>query len=116
MKLYTDNPSVTAAPCHFSLRFGHGAALICHRHIIHFRAATSLPFTQGKLWGGAGPKAAANLTGKVLLYYNSIALPLPYVVAGVGRAAQDVVGQEKSEKSPENRAKKACKWERCMVH
>ena len=28
------------------------------------------------------------------------------MVAGVGRAVQDVVGQEKSEKSPENRAKK----------
>ena len=52
------------------------------------------------------PKAAANLTGKVLLYYNSIAVPFPYMVAGVGRAVQDVVGQEKSEKSPENRAKK----------
>ena len=44
-----DNPSVTAAPCHLSLRLGHGAALICHRHIIHFRAATSLPLTQGRL-------------------------------------------------------------------
>ena len=54
----------------------------------------------------AKPKAAANLTGKVLLYYNSIAVPFPYMVAGTGRAAQDVVGQEKSEKSPENRAKK----------
>lgn len=38
--------------------------------------------------------------------YNSIAVPFPYMVAGVGRAVQDVVGQEKSEKSPENRAKK----------
>ena len=28
------------------------------------------------------------------------------MVAGVVRAVQDVVGQEKSEKSPENRAKK----------
>ena len=46
------------------------------------------------------------MTGKVLLYYNSIAVPFPYMVAGVGRAVQDVVGQEKSEKSPENRAKK----------
>ncbi len=26
-----------------SLRLGHGAALICHRHIIHYRAAASLP-------------------------------------------------------------------------
>ena len=32
-----------------SLRLGHGAALICHRHIIHYRAATSLPLTQGSL-------------------------------------------------------------------
>ena len=56
-KLYTDNPSVTAAPCHFSLRLGHGAALIYHRHIIHYRAATSLPLTQGRLWVGAMPKA-----------------------------------------------------------
>lgn len=39
-------------------------------------------------------------------YNNSIAVPFPYMVAGVGRAVQDVVGQEKSEKSPENRAKK----------
>ena len=51
------NPSVAAAPCHFSLRLGHGAALIYHRHIIHYRAATSLPLTQGRLWVGAMPKA-----------------------------------------------------------
>ena len=57
VKLYTDNPSVTAAPCHFSLRLGHGAALIYHRHIIHYRAATSLPLTQGRLLVGAMPKA-----------------------------------------------------------
>ena len=43
VKLYTDNPSVTAAPCHFSLRLGHGAALTCHRHVIHYRAAAALP-------------------------------------------------------------------------
>ena len=36
----------------FSLRLGHGAALICHRHIIHYRTATSLPLAQGSLWGG----------------------------------------------------------------
>ena len=57
VKLYTDNPSVTAAPWHFSLRLGHGAALIYHRHIIHYRAATSLPLTQGRLLVGAMPKA-----------------------------------------------------------
>ena len=27
----------------FSLRLGHGAALTCHRHVIHYRADTSLP-------------------------------------------------------------------------
>ena len=27
----------------FSLRLGHGAALTCHRHVIHSRAAASLP-------------------------------------------------------------------------
>ena len=27
----------------FSLRLGHGAALTCHRHVIHYRAAASLP-------------------------------------------------------------------------
>ena len=26
-----------------SLRLGHGAALTCHRHVIHYRAAASLP-------------------------------------------------------------------------
>ena len=50
------NPSVAAAPCHFSLRLGHGAALICHRHIIHYRAATSLPLTQGSLLVDAMPE------------------------------------------------------------
>ena len=35
----------------FSLRLGHGAALICHRHIIHYRAATSLPYTGETNWG-----------------------------------------------------------------
>ena len=49
------NPSVTATPCHFSLRLGHGAALICHRHIIHYRAATSLPLTQGSHLVGVPP-------------------------------------------------------------
>jgi hypothetical protein len=50
------------------------------------------------LGDSAKPKAAANLTGKVLLYYNSIAVPFPYMVAGVVRAVQDVVGQEKVKK------------------
>ena len=27
-----------------SLRLGHGAALTCHRHVIHYRAAASLPW------------------------------------------------------------------------
>ena len=27
----------------FSLRLGHGAALTCHRNVIHSRAADSLP-------------------------------------------------------------------------
>ena len=26
-----------------SLRLGHGAALTCHRHVIHYRAAVALP-------------------------------------------------------------------------
>ena len=26
-----------------SLRLGHGAALTCHRHVTHYRAAASLP-------------------------------------------------------------------------
>ena len=26
-----------------SLRLGHGAALTCHRHVIHYRVAASLP-------------------------------------------------------------------------
>ena len=37
------SPSVTAPPCHFSLRLGHLAALTCHRHVIHSREAASLP-------------------------------------------------------------------------
>ena len=51
MKLlsFTVNPSVSLAADSLSLRLGHGAALICHRHIIHYRAATSLPLTQGRL-------------------------------------------------------------------
>ena len=49
---FTVNPSVSLAADSLSLRLGHGAALICHRHIIHYRAATSLPLIQGSLWGG----------------------------------------------------------------
>ena len=49
---FAGNPSVSLAADSLSLRLGHGAALICHRHIIHYRAATSLPLTQGSLWGG----------------------------------------------------------------
>ena len=51
--IFAVNPSVSLAADSLSLRLGHGAALICHRHIIHYRAATSLPLTQGSLGGGA---------------------------------------------------------------
>ena len=37
------SPSVTASPCHLSLRLGHLAALTCHRHVIHSRETASLP-------------------------------------------------------------------------
>ena len=37
---FAGNPSVSLAADSLSLRLGHGAALICHRHIIHYRAAT----------------------------------------------------------------------------
>ena len=53
--IFAVNPSVSLAADGLSLRLGHGAALICHRHIIHYRAATSLPLTQGSLWVGAAP-------------------------------------------------------------
>ncbi len=53
--IFAVNPSVSLAADSLSLRLGHGAALICHRHIIHYRAATSLPLTQGSLGGGARP-------------------------------------------------------------
>ena len=52
---FAGNPSVSLAADSLSLRLGHGAALICHRHIIHYRAATSLPLTQGSLWCRAMP-------------------------------------------------------------
>ena len=48
--MFAVNPSVSLAADSLSLRLGHGAALICHWHIIHYRAATSLPLTQGSLW------------------------------------------------------------------
>ena len=48
--IFAVNPSVSLATDSLSLRLGHGAALICHRHIIHYRAATSLPLAQGSLW------------------------------------------------------------------
>ena len=51
--IFAVNPSVSLAADSLSLRLGHGAALICHWHIIHYRAATSLPLTQGRLWVGA---------------------------------------------------------------
>ena len=37
------DPSVTCGDS-VSLRLGHGAALACHRHAIHSRAAASLPY------------------------------------------------------------------------
>ena len=49
---FCQQPLSQPAADSLSLRLGHGAALICHRHIIHYRAATSLPLTQGNLWGG----------------------------------------------------------------
>ena len=52
---FAGNPSVSLAADSLSLWLGHGAALICHRHIIHYRAATSLPLTQGSLWCRAMP-------------------------------------------------------------
>ena len=48
--IFAVNPSVSLAANSLSLRLGHGAALICHWHIIHYRAATSLPLAQGSLW------------------------------------------------------------------
>ena len=58
MKLlpFASNPSVSLAADSLSLRLGHGAALICHRHIIHYRAATSLPLAQGSLLVDAMPE------------------------------------------------------------
>ena len=58
---FASNPSVSLAADSLSLRLGHGAALICHRHIIHYRAATSLPLTQGSLWLGV---ASTTLSSK----------------------------------------------------
>ena len=49
---FCQQPLSQPAADSLSLRLGHGAALICHRHIIHYRAATSLPLTQGSLRGG----------------------------------------------------------------
>ena len=45
-----------------SLRLGHGAALTCHRHVIHYRAAASLPKRGAK--GEVLPRSAA-LLGEV---------------------------------------------------
>ena len=58
---FAGNPSVSLAADSLSLRLGHGAALICHRHIIHYRAATSLPLAQGSLWVGAAPAPCARV-------------------------------------------------------
>ena len=68
--IFAVNPSVSLAADSLSLRLGHGAALICHWHIIHYRAATSLPLTQGSLWVGAAPapctRVAFGLCGTTL--------------------------------------------------
>ena len=37
------DPSVSLAADSVSLRLGHGAALTCYQHVIHYRAAASLP-------------------------------------------------------------------------
>ena len=50
------NPSASLTAASLSLRLGHGAALICHWHIIHYRAATSLPLAQGSLLVDAMPE------------------------------------------------------------
>ena len=44
-----------------SLRLGHGAALTCHRHVIHYRAAASLPIRGAK--GEVLPRSAAPTRG-----------------------------------------------------
>ena len=54
--IFAVNSSVSLAADSLSLRLGHGAALICHWHIIHYRAATSLPLTQGSLLVDAMPE------------------------------------------------------------
>ena len=58
---FAGNPSVSLAADSLSLRLGHGATLICHWHIIHYRAATSLPLAQGSLWLGV---ASTTLSSK----------------------------------------------------
>ena len=47
-----------------SLRLGHGAALTCHRHVIHYRAAAALPRRGAKMRrrfhiGATGQRCAA---------------------------------------------------------
>ena len=59
--IFAVNPSVSLAADSLSLRLGHGAALICHWHIIYYRAATSLPLAQGSLWLGV---ASTTLSSK----------------------------------------------------
>ena len=50
-----------------SLRLGHGAALTCHRHVIHYRAAASLP-KRGAKGCGKAPQVLFNLTS--IIYHN----------------------------------------------
>ena len=42
------DPSVGLTATSVSLRLGHGAALTCPRHVIHYRAAASLPKRDAK--------------------------------------------------------------------
>ena len=71
----------------FSLRLGHGAALTCHRHVIHSRAAASLPlklprcavvFTQQHRFfdslTGAQTKVCALCVKKVCDFFDGAAL------------------------------------------
>ena len=49
-----------------SLRLGHGAALTCHRHVIHYRAAAALPRRGAKMRrrfhiGATGQRCAAKV-------------------------------------------------------
>ena len=55
------DPSVDLTVDSVSLRLGHGAALTCPRHVIHSRAAASLPSRGAK--AESLPRSAAPLRG-----------------------------------------------------